>query len=72
MKIYIASIILALYAALIFKVIDQQKQIIELQKDRHKFTMAMDYIALKTGIESGEQFPVIGGDWFKCVGVDTK
>jgi hypothetical protein len=72
MKIYIASIILALYCALILKVIDQQKQIIELQKDRHKFTMAMDYIALKAGIESGDQFPVIGSDWFKCVRVDTR
>ena len=67
----IAAAILAFYCFLIYTIIEQQHQIIELQKDRQKFTLSMDYIALKHGVESGEQFPVIGGKWFKCVKVDT-
>ena len=72
MKIYLGFIILIMYAALIYKVVIQQEQIIELQKNHKQFTVSQTYIALKTGVESGEQFPVIGGEWYRCAKVITE
>ncbi len=50
----------------------QYQHIIDLQKNRKQFTLSHDYIAMKKGVESGEQFPVVGSDWFRCVRVDTR
>jgi len=71
MKLYIASVILAIYSALIFKVISQQHQIIELQKDRQKFTLSMDYLAIVKGVTDRDIFPIKDNGFWKCVPVDT-
>ena len=68
----IAAAILAFYCFMVYIVIKQQEQIIELQKDRKQFTISLSYLAMKRGVESGEQFPVIGGEWYKCVKVITE
>jgi len=52
--------------------IRQQNEIIELQKDAKRWKLSTDYRRLKIGVESGEQFPVVNGDWYKCVKVDTE
>ena len=71
MQFFIALAILVFYCYLIGLVYQQQSQIIELQKDIKQFTISQQYMALKSGIESGEQFP-LSGEWYKCVKVITE
>ena len=71
MPFFIAIAIVVFYCYLIGLVYQQQSQIIELQKDIKQFTISQQYMALKSGIESGEQFP-LSGEWYKCVKVITE
>lgn len=69
-QFFIALAIVVFYCYLIGLVYQQQSQIIELQKDIKQFTISQQYIALKSGVESGEQFP-LSGEWYRCVKVIT-
>ena len=72
MKPYIVITVALVYVWMMYLIIIQQQQIIELQKDRKQFTISLSYLAMKRGVESGEQFPVVGGEWYKCAKVITE
>ena len=71
MKLYISFLVLTVYSVLIFKVMSQQHQIIELQKDRKQFTLSMDYLAIVKGVTERDIFPIKDNGFWKCVKVDT-
>lgn len=65
-------IVMIVFVALLIGNVWQYNEIIQLQKDKKAWQLSTDYRRLKVGIESGEQFPVINGDWYKCAKVDTE
>ncbi len=68
----IAIAFMAIFVALIALSCWQYHKILKLQEDYTNYQISTDYIRIREGVTSGDQFPVVKAGWFKCTEVITE
>jgi hypothetical protein len=68
----IAIAFMAIFVALIGLSCWQYHKILQLQEDYTNYQISTDYLRIREGVTSGDQFPVVKAGWYKCNQVITE